>query len=295
MKNETQTGPNERTLKLREIDMAYAEWRPELRGQGPTLLCVHATGFHRRLWDEIAEALTEFHLIAVDQRGHGLSSGAPVSHWRVFGEDLAQFIEAMDLGQIVGVGHSMGGHALVDAAAKLQDRFERLVLIDPTVAAPEDYAGGGRMPFNKDNPHPAIKRKNDFASADEMIDRFRDRSPYSLFTPETLRNYCVFGLTPAEDGGGYRLACTPAMEASVYMTSRTNGDVYKSVRAITLPVLIVRAKQADDPNTWDFTASPTWPGLAGEFRNARDLYMPERTHFVGMEVPHEVAQLIRSG
>lgn len=286
--------PTEHLVQLDAIRMAYVEWRPHLKGTGPTLLCVHATGFHSRLWDEIAEHLSEFHLIAVDQRGHGRSSGEPVEHWRVFGQDLSQFIERLDLYNLVGVGHSMGAHAMIDAAAHMADRFRRLILIDPTVASPESYAGGGKLPFSKDEPHPASKRKNDFASPEEMIDRFRDRSPYSLFTKKTLRNYCVHGLAKTADGSGYHLACAPEMEASVYMTSRTNGEVFDSVHALDIPVLILRARSPEDRDPLDFTASPTWPGLVNEFREGREIYMPDRTHFIGMEIPGDVAAIIKS-
>jgi len=43
-------------------------------------------------------------------------------------------IDQYDLADVVGVGHSMGGHALVDAAAAEPARFVRLVLIDPVIA-----------------------------------------------------------------------------------------------------------------------------------------------------------------
>ncbi len=281
------------SVRLADIDLAYVEWRPELRGKGPTLLCVHATGFHSRLWDEIAESLSEFHIIAVDQRGHGRSTGGPVSHWRLFGEDLTALVESLELNALIGVGHSMGGHALIDTAAKLADRFRRLVLIDPTVAAPESYANGGDIRWPVDEPHPATKRKNSFRSADEMIARFHERSPYSLFSDQSLRDYCVHGLTPIDGGDEYRLSCSPEMEASVYMTSRTNGDIYKSVDSLTLPVRILRARRSEDQDMWDFTASPTWPGLVGVFQNATEMYLSEHTHFIPMEAPEKVIAAIR--
>lgn len=289
------TSPDAGSVSVGAIDMSYVEWQPELRGSVPTILLVHATGFHSRIWDEIVEQLEDFHVIAVDQWGHGRSGGAPIKHWKVFGQSLQQLVQSLDLKNILGVGHSMGGHALIEAAAQMENRFQRLVLIDPTVAEPESYERGGNLSFSDDEPHPASKRKNDFANPEEMVDRFRDRVPYSLFTATTLQNYCVYGLEKEPGGDRYRLSCSPAMEASIYMTSRTNGAIYKSVRSIDMPVLIVRAKRSDDQEMWDFTASPTWPGLVKEFRNAREIYRPDRTHFIAMEIPNEVAAMIREG
>ena len=112
------------------------EWRPELKGNGPTLMMVHATGFHARLWDEIIGFLPNYHVLAVDQRGHGQSTGGPVEHWASFGQDLKRLIEQLDLADIVGIGHSMGAHALIDAAALCPGHFTQLIAVDPVIAAP---------------------------------------------------------------------------------------------------------------------------------------------------------------
>jgi pimeloyl-ACP methyl ester carboxylesterase len=78
------------------------------------------------------------------------------------------------------------------------------------------------------------------------------------------------------------------------MTSRTNPGVYASVRALEIPVLILRARErsAEDASI-DFSKSPTWPGLVHEFRNAREIYLPEHTHYLPMEAPARVADWIR--
>ena len=42
----------------------------------------------------------------------------------------------------------------------------------------------------------------------------------------------------------------------------------------------------------EFRFSPTWPGLAAAFPNGREIHVPERTHFVPMEDPAQVARWI---
>jgi hypothetical protein len=42
----------------------------------------------------------------------------------------------------------------------------------------------------------------------------------------------------------------------------------------------------------DFSSSPTWPGLVGEFSNARDIHLAEFTHFLPMEIPERIAGFI---
>ncbi|MBW2372664.1 MAG: alpha/beta hydrolase [Deltaproteobacteria bacterium] len=138
------------------MELAYFEWRPELRGREAPILLVHATGFHARCWDPVIRRLGERHVIAVDQRGHGRSQKIEITHWKDLGQDLAAFVEALDLRDVLGVGHSMGAHAMVDAAATRPGRFRRLVLIDPVIASPETYGGGGwtiRQPGRQTAPH----------------------------------------------------------------------------------------------------------------------------------------------
>ena len=288
----TKAHPNRGTVQTGDIKMAYVEWNRDRKGVGPTLLLTHATGFHARMWDEVAIHLSDFHIIAVDQRGHGESTGEPVSNWRVFGEDLVKLIEALELFEIVGVGHSMGGHATIDAAAKLPDRFRKIIAIDPVVAPPEAYEDNTGASFASKEMNPASKRKEFFDSPAEMYERFVDRAPYKVFTKKMLTNYCTYGLKPV-DTGGYRLACAPAMEASVYMTSRSNAGIFDSIRAIKIPVLIIRARAPDATSQMDFSLSPTWPKLAEQFSNARDVYLEDRTHFIPMEIPEDIAALIR--
>jgi lipase len=106
----------------------------------------------------------------------------------------------------------------------------------------------------------------------------------------------VHGLLPADDADGFWLACPPETEASIYMTSRTNRGVHDSVRALSLPVLILRAKLPPEVrNVIDFSSSPTWPGLVGEFRDGREIYFAEFSHFLPMEHPNRVAALILAG
>ena len=282
-------------IRVNDVELAYFERHRQLRGRGPTLHLVHATGFHARVWDQIIARLPAVHSIAVDQRGHGRSENVQIGHWKTMGQDQAALIEALDLTNVVGVGHSMGGHAIIEAAAACPERFMRLLLVDPTVAEPEAYATG-KLPISYEgDTHPAVKRRNRYASTEDMVDRLRGKSSFPLFDPKMLRDYCEHGLLPAEDGDGFVLACPPEVEASVYATSRSNGAVYDSVRRLTLPVLVLRAMapRPDITGAATFAVSPTWPGLAAEFQNGREIHFADKTHFLPMEIPDQVADLIR--
>lgn len=277
-------------LDIRGLSLACFEWRAALRGSAPTLWLVHATGFHGRVWDQVIHQLPRHHVLAVEQRGHGRSSGTGFDSWADFGRDQAAMAEALDLRDAVGVGHSMGAHALVQAAAFAPQRFRQLVLIDPVIRAPADYH---LPPPTPGTLHRAAQRKNRFTSAQEMFERFADRPPYAVFDTQALHDYCQHGLKPAADGQGFELACAPDFEGRVYPSASGNAGIYASIRALRIPVLVVRARPQDPGiKPWDALGSPTWPLLAQEFRLGQDLQLMDKTHMLPMEDPALTARLI---
>ncbi|MCV6598648.1 MAG: lysophospholipase, partial [Mangrovicoccus sp.] len=165
----------EKTIHRNGIDIGYAERHRDLKGHGPTLLLLHAAGFHARCWDQVLARLPRCHSVALDHRGHGRSSGGPLPDWTGFIDDALAVIEALDLRHMVGAGHSMGGHILIGAAARAPQRFQRLILVDPVIMPLALYQMGDALP--EGYVHPAAKRQGRFASAEEMQERFRDRLP----------------------------------------------------------------------------------------------------------------------
>ena len=287
------TAPTERRVQGAGAELCIFEWGPRHSPEG-TILLAHATGFHARCWDTVARELAGHHIVSVDLRGHGRSEKPAITNWDVFGADLAAVARELDLHEIVGVGHSMGGHAMTDAAAAESNRFRRLLLIDPVILSPDDYAAP-QWDLLGDDVHPTARRRGHFDSPQEMIDRFESRQPYRQFHPQALRDYCTHGLLPSPDGRGFELACPPKVEASIYATSRSNGSVLEHAGSIAQPVLVLRAKRPPpDRELMDFSSSPTWPGLAAQFPAGREIHLAERSHFIPMETPDEVAALILS-
>ncbi len=279
--------PVTRTIRVHDVALTYYEWRAPPGYDDPPLLIAHATGFHARCYDAIVEHFPDRRVIALDMRGHGRSDGGPIDDWRVMAHDVTAFMQQLRLRRTVGIGHSMGAHVLLQSAADEPQLFGRLILFDPVILAPPFYKADGPL-YTADAPHPAIRRKREFPSPQAMKERFATREPYSLFTPRVFDDYCEYGLIK-QDGGGYELACAPDMEASVYASSRSNRSILDAARRLSVPALIVRAKQTEER---DFKGSPTWPGLAETIAQGTDLYRPDRTHFHPFEDPDDAAQII---
>ena len=102
-------------------------------GRSPSFLFVHGLASNARLWDGVATRLAAagFPSVAIDQRGHGLSQqvGDGFDFDTLTG-DLADAIEAADLGPVVAVGQSWGGNVVVELAARFPHQVAAVAVID---------------------------------------------------------------------------------------------------------------------------------------------------------------------
>lgn len=283
--------PREHVFETGEVRLTWFEWG---RAGDPVVLLVHATGFHARCWDKTVAALPEgYRVIAVDMRGHGRSDKIAPYGWISFGGDLEALVRGLGIRDAIGVGHSMGGHCVTQVAARVEGAFRRLLLVDPVIIDPAAYSSDRYQALDKAEDHPVARRRDQWSSWTEMYDRFADRLPFSRWRKDVLQDYCRYGLLPDPAGAGWRLACPPVVEASIYLGS-ARSDVHGLIPAVKVPVVVLRAKgrEPGDTNLMDFSKSPTWPGLAAEFPNGRDVFLPDHSHFIPMEDPELVARFI---
>lgn len=252
------------------------------------VLFAHATGFHARVWDQIIRRIPGRQCFAIDMRGHGRSPKHFDSFdWRRFGEDVAMLAGELGLRGAVGVGHSMGGHAVTLAAALRPDAFSRLLLIDPVIQAEDRYDGS---PI--DVAH-ILRRKARWKSADEMYARFSHRLPFSAWNQDVLRDYCDFGLLP--DGDEFVLACPPHIEAAIYpRTIAPDSNIAPELALVRQPTTVMRSGRLPAANTFDLSASYTDPLLASRMPNARDVLLKDCSHFIPMERPEFISDELLS-
>ena len=271
------------------LTLHYWEWQ----GHQPTILFCHAASLHGRCYDPIInEALRGHRVISLDLRGHGRSQQHPAPYrfpW--FGGDVIQLIEQLNLSseQLIGIGHSMGGYALAWAAASASTRlFQSLLLIDPGILPRSLYGAGEerRQPLKY-----ILRRKNQWISVEQMIEKLGSRVPFSRWSKETLRNYCTYALDDQS-----RLRCTAEAEHSMYHSSfDSSSNIYPLIEQSTwiqqTPVHVVRTSIPLEIGQFD--TSPTGQELAHYFRKGRDTYLKDAKHFFPMDQPEVLIELIR--
>ena len=257
----------------------------------PPVLFSHATGFHAHCYVPVARALADrFCSFGIDHRGHGATArpeGWDVD-WAWFGRDaVAAATTLAPDGGLIGVGHSMGGAALLMAAKAHPGLFDRLILFEPIVPNLDAVDGLRDRASMEDAPivQGARRRRRVFASVDEAIGNYSEKPPLSLMTPEALRLYVEHGFRPTPDGDGIELRCHPDFEAEVFIGSQGNR-VWDDLPEIETPVVMIAGVVQEDQPSRYIDAS------VARLSNGTLVSLPHQTHFGPFSHPNELAELV---
>ncbi len=101
-------------------------------GGARALVLVHGWSCDRTYWrHQVPEFAEAYRVVAIDLAGHG-ASGAGRTSWTMpsFGADVVAVAGALELQDMVLIGHSMGGDVIVDAALSLGHRVTGVVWVD---------------------------------------------------------------------------------------------------------------------------------------------------------------------
>ena len=282
----------EKTIATKGLNIAYYEYGSQFQ---PTVLMVHGAGLHARVWGAVIRSISRpCRVIAVDLRGHGRSDKVPALDWEEFATDVVAFIEELNLRDLIGVGHSFGGYVVTHAAIERLEAFKSLVLVDPAIADPSiDRERNFLAGYSDIAQHPIEKRKQTWDSVETMFTYLKDRPPYSLWQTEVLWDYCRYGVT-LNSKGEVQLACPPTLETFLYIVPIRHLTEIE-LASLTLPISVVRTKPyRGDKSFLDFENSFTRGDIGNLLPNATDVYQPDLTHFIPMQRPDLVAQVIDS-
>jgi 3-oxoadipate enol-lactonase len=116
-----------------QVRLAYREWVPATASSSaPPAVLLHATAEQSADWSAVAAALAASRPVyAPDLRGHGASDWPGQYTMAAIITDVAAFFEALRLPPAIVIGHSLGGAAAYQFAARHPDRVRRLILEDP--------------------------------------------------------------------------------------------------------------------------------------------------------------------
>lgn len=253
-----------------------------------TVLFCHATGFNGGAWGPLAASLGDgFDRWAMDFRAHGSSrlvEGASLE-WSAMRDDVLAVVDelAVEPGTLLGVGHSMGGCALVLAEQARPGTFAGLWLYEPVIAPWAEVSPD----LARANPlaEGAERRRASFPSFDAALANYAGKPPLSTLRADALNAYVRAGFEEGEDGQVH-LRCRPEHEAAVFRASSGN-DAFERLGELGLPVRVV--KGGDEVGVAAFA-----PAVAARTPQGTLEEHAHLGHFGPLEAPAELATSIRA-
>ena len=226
---ETVPLPGDRFIKIGDLSLHYLDWG---NTDAVPIVLMHGLCGNAHYWDFLARNVaSEYHLLAVDQRGHGDSDWAGSYGPRDYVLDLETIVDNLKLSEFVLIGHSMGGINAIIYAARHSDQVSALVIVDigPEIAA----AGMERMERERASEPEA------FGSEEEAISYMRKLEPRQ--PDDFIRHQMEYALRREERG---RL--TFKYDKKLRSTElRSPTWLWEHVSQIICPALLIHGAESD--------------------------------------------------
>jgi len=199
-------------------------------GEGRTpLLLLHGFTGHAHAFDTLAIALQpHFHVLALDQRGHGDSDAADIYNAAGAFDDLSGVVDQLGLRSLIFVGLSMGGRSAMYFASKRPEVVQKLVVID---IGPEISARAAAAPAGPPEPET-------WTSIEQAAQHLYRANPYPGV--HYYRWVVMTSLRERPDGG-LVWKWHPSIKER-----RVQGDVdwWAVLKTITAPTLVLRGEES---------------------------------------------------
>jgi lipase len=199
------------------------------RPEKSCVACVHGVAQHGGIFAGLGERLAQRGLavVAVDLRGHGESGREPPWDTETHVDDLFETLEAEGVERVTWVGHSFGGRLAAAAAARVPERTEGLVLLDPGLGTPPQLALRSAE----------VERLDwSFAGVDGALAALLSNASMVAPPRETVAAYVRDDLRQGPDGR-YRFSFSPSAVVVAW------SEMARPIPSIApVPTLIVRAE-----------------------------------------------------
>jgi esterase len=265
------TGFERKTAEARGLRFVYYEWGR--RGSTPMVLLHGLTGL-ARMWDVFAAAFQdEYHVFALDQRGHGDTQWPepPAYAGDDYVEDLDALTGIWGFERFVLIGLSMGAHNTLAFASKYPVRVISAVAIDIPPAP--------RSP-SRATAQPGPPAQLEFDSVEEMVQRARENN---RIASEDMIRHRIENNARQLPSGKWTFKYSP--DAPRLWAPE---DLWQRLPAINCPVLVVRGGLSN------VLPQDVAEREAAAIPNARLLVVEGSGHPVPMDRPAELEEAVRT-
>jgi esterase len=272
------TGYLEHDVDVSGLRLHYQEWGSP---SAPAILMLHGFGVSGHMFDEFAERMQDrFHLIAIDQRGHGDSEWADNGDYsrQAFVSDLDGFSKSLGIDRFILIGHSMGGLNSVSYTVEHPERIRALVLVDVGPESAKEGVdniirftrGPDELEFEE-----FVQMAHHFNQRRSM-ENIRERMRHRLRPTENGKYTWKFDRRFRDKDSGLRIG-----------SELSNDETWQLFRRVTVPTLLVRGADSD------VLTEEVAQRAAREMPRARLVVVPSAGHSVPGDNPDDFTAAVR--
>src|ERR1051326_1785293 len=262
--------PIDRTFKVKGLGLHCLDWGGE--GRTPLLLLHGFTG-HAHAWDTLAIALQpQFHVYALDQRGHGDNDPADVYNPAVAFDDIVGVIEQLGVQKLILIGLSMGGRNAIYLTAKRPDLVQKLVTVD---IGPEISARAAAAP-------PGPPEPDTWESIEQAAQHLYRGNP---FPGIHYYRWVASTSLKARDDGALVWKWHPSVKER---RTQIEFDWWPALRSIKAPTLVLRGESS---HILDRDVAER---MAKELPNGRFVEIPRAVHTLHEDNPAAVVAALKA-
>ncbi|HEY6329778.1 MAG TPA: alpha/beta hydrolase [Blastocatellia bacterium] len=255
------------------LKLSFWDWGQESK---PSLILVHGGLDHARNWDWVARELREdYHVYAMDLRGHGNSQWAPGALYSVAEHvlDLSALVDIIDDFPILLAGHSLGGVIVMHYAGVYPERVRKVVNIEgfgppPThrVFRPPSERLRAWVEKMRESEH---REPRSYPSLAAAVARMKEANPH--LSDEVAEHLTLHGTNWNADGSLTWKFDNYARPFGPYGYSRE--DAGEIMRQITCPALLFRGLES-------WAGDPEADGRISGLKNYRLVNVARAGHWV---------------
>lgn len=268
--------PTNKDIQVNGLNFHYLEWGNQ---DNPKILMLHGNAQQAHSWDFISLALSDrYHIIALDQRGHGDSDWAPDGDYSVDAQvgDLDGFVKTLGINQFVLMGHSMGGRNSFVWASNNSEILRGLVIVD---TGPDTQRRG----------RDRIKNFRELPDELDSFEQFAERiQEYTGRSREQVMGALKYSIRERGDGK-WTWKYDKVMRGRNRTESGWEPDkLWQCVSRINCPTLVMRGERSD------LFAEETMLKMQGVIPNCETVTISNAGHLVQGDNPADFLQSVEA-